>query len=563
MKLELQYNGSRGTEAADFVFHPKLAEWTGPDCSLVRRGGWFVSTEDDVRPCTMTPEGTMCGEWLFRELDVAPPPVDLVGDVLTRSFPHLLNMKLEHTPLIKQMNQWGPSICEMKCDTIVAAMMANPQAIIDQHKTAPLVEMTLSDGSLESQEFFDEVTSLARLYLSHACEQTQERRRVSARHSNRSSKRTQQRSLTRQTRIDNVGSCMTKRIKGFLKIRDTAGCKCKAYATRMNTWGPDGCEKRRKEIVDHLMTQSDMIADAIVSTSIPGCGLLARLIGTPAATPLLKLGANWLLDESIKDARKNIAERKHSPQWNVATRINNPPPVPFPFTEKPKLVLISHCWPRGSAWEYHVERLNQIAHQFDRKIMGIATDSSTVGTAEVRKQLGDDWEFVEVANTPKLREVVTYRSMFDQINSDDPNQIVFCHHAKGVQDHNQGQDPIRWWTDAMYDSVLCNVDGVVEAMANGATFVGSFRRMGRMMGVRHAWHFSGTFYAFRSARVFPLQSYPLRNVWWGTEAWPGDHFSVDHSHCIVGDNIGDMYQANHQPREEMDQWRAKRVCDHV
>jgi hypothetical protein len=77
--------------------------------------------------------------------------------------------------------------------------------------------------------------------------------------------------------------------------------------------------------------------------------------------------------------------------------------------------------------------------------------------------------------------------------------VTFCAHGKGVQGHNVNSEPVTWWTDAMYDTILHNIDGVINEMRNGAAIVGSFRRHGSQLGTTHRWHYSGTFYAFRNA----------------------------------------------------------------
>jgi hypothetical protein len=220
-----------------------------------------------------------------------------------------------------------------------------------------------------------------------------------------------------------------------------------------------------------------------------------------------------------------------------------------------------HVWPRGDGWRRHVEKLQPVIDRFDRKLLGIAVDSTTATAAEVAEAFGDGWEIVEVENNPDprrgLREVETYQLMLPMLETG-VNDITVCAHAKGVQDHTAGSEPITWWTDAMYETVIYNLNGVVGAIRGGAAVVGSFRRHGSDLGVRHHYHFSGTFYAFRSCIAMNNGLPTYRRMWWGTESWPGDYFPLSASHCLFGDRIGDPYKIEEQPRAALEEWKAKR-----
>jgi len=62
------------------------------------------------------------------------------------------------------------------------------------------------------------------------------------------------RSVIRETAMKHgPGSELHNLIPAFLSSQ---GCGCKNFAAKMNMWGPDGCEKNKKDIVDHLVKQS-------------------------------------------------------------------------------------------------------------------------------------------------------------------------------------------------------------------------------------------------------------------------------------------------------------------
>lgn len=238
------------------------------------------------------------------------------------------------------------------------------------------------------------------------------------------------------------------------------------------------------------------------------------------------------------------------------------PSEPLPFNGEPRLTLMFHVWPHGDGWRRHVEKLRPVIDRFDRKILGIAVDSSTAPASEVIEAFGDGWEIVQVTNHPDrrrgLREVETYQKMLPMVDTG-VNDIAVCAHAKGVQTHTAASEPVTWWTDAMYETVLYNLDGVISAMRDGAAVVGSFRRHGSDLGVRHHYHFSGTYYAFRSCIAMSGGLPKYRQKWWGTESWPGDYFPLSASHCIFGDHIGNPYKLEQQPRAELEEWKANRV----
>ena len=135
-------------------------------------------------------------------------------------------------------------------------------------------------------------------------------------------KRTRSRPKRKQTKkVKGVGTCLADRISGLLKIKAPgATCGCAKLASRMNSWGADGCEVHRDEIVGSLVGNADMLSDAIIAAKVPGCGTLARLIGTVAAKPILKLGANWLLTKSIEEVRKLIDEEAKKRELAIANR---------------------------------------------------------------------------------------------------------------------------------------------------------------------------------------------------------------------------------------------------
>ena len=244
--------------------------------------------------------------------------------------------------------------------------------------------------------------------------------------------------------------------------------------------------------------------------------------------------------------RKNIPEVSRQPIAQI---------TPRPFTGKPRLTLVFHCWPNGDNWKRHVDYLRPVSGVFDRKIMGVATGPGTATLAEVQAAFGDSWEYLEAPNDKALREVLTYRTMFEMVRSTDENDVTFCLHSKGAQSHTAASNQIQWWTEAMYQTVVHNWRNVLGKMEQGYPVAGSFLRVGKHLQARYGWHFSGTFYAFRNAIAFQNGVPGFASNFYGTESWCGHHFARHEAACMFAENCGDIYKENPQLELELNEWR--------
>ena len=119
-------------------------------------------------------------------------------------------------------------------------------------------------------------------------------------------------------------------------------------------------------------------------------------------------------------------------------------------------------------------------------------------------------------------------------------------------------EAVDWWTATMYETVIYNIDSVIRRLAGGAVFAGSLRYKDRAFPTHNLWHFSGTFYAFRSAIVAEIDR-NVRPMYYGTEAYPSDCVSLAQSACMFSDiKYPFLYDIEKQPREELEQWRMNR-----
>jgi orotate phosphoribosyltransferase len=102
---------------------------------------------------------------------------------------------------------------------------------------------------------------------------------------------------------EKVGTTLKSRIEGLLKIKAGQGCGCTTLAAQMDAWGIAGCESQRSFIVDRLLSNRGMLADAVA-----GAGSAHSVIGwalnTRMAEPVLRAGAEWLLNAAIDEVKK-------------------------------------------------------------------------------------------------------------------------------------------------------------------------------------------------------------------------------------------------------------------
>jgi hypothetical protein len=353
--------------------------------------------------------------------------------------------------------------------------------------------------------------------------------------------------------------------------------ECAAAISKLDSMTPAEAVQAKPELVTDIIargiTKAPKLLDRLLlradqAISRPLNAIIAATGQTTETSQAVRIVGAWI-DEAIREGTEPIIKkpppahlRRNGAGVAGKGRLKPTTPIqPVPFTGDPRLTLMFHVWPHGDSWRRHIEKLEPVLHRFDHLLLGVATDVSTATLEETVAAFGDRWEVTHVVNNPEkrhgLREVATYQQMIKTLGRG-VNDVTFCAHGKGAQVHNVNSEPVTWWTDAMYDTILYNIDGVINEMRNGASIVGSFRRHGRQLGTTHRWHYSGTFYAFRNATILSNGVPQYRQNWWGTESWPGDHFPLSHSACIFGDQVGDMYKANQQPRAAFEQWKANR-----
>ena len=374
------------------------------------------------------------------------------------------------------------------------------------------------------------------------------------------------RSQTQRSRKGKPGTELEKILSWIVTIKpETSTCSCHSLRDEMDIRGLRWCrENCDSYLIPKLLENRKALSEEMRKTG--GLSAAIAIIGDLSPEAILRSTARKLISLACSNAEQKVKKVKMSPKAEQRRNrhISNSPPINYiipPLTDTPNLTLLFHIWPHGDAWKYHIDKLKPILPRFNRLLLGIATDEDTASPEEVIKAFDPRWETVLIKNeAPEktgLREVATYQKMIPML-SNGVNEVTFCAHGKGVQKHTENNPAVKWWIDAMYDTVIYNIDGVIEKMNQGAGVVGSFRMLKKNLGTKFKYHFSGTYYAFRNHYAF-LNGFPsFQQRWYGTESWPGDHFPLDKSACIFGDDIGNMYNEPEQPRAAFNEWRKNR-----
>lgn len=366
---------------------------------------------------------------------------------------------------------------------------------------------------------------------------------------------------------ERVGTCLKKRIANFTKISGDGCAKCTSLASQMDAWGIEECERKREYIVSRLMERRDLIADAMTKHPTAHAAV-GWVLNTSLVEPILRKGATWLLDAAIEDAKQLASvpattqkERKSRLSVNRISRsrsatvvqqkaIEGTPLEPLPFDPSRPIVrhLAYHCmpWAGKGSWQANLDQLLKRIHLFNgRRRMAIVTSPECDPPAMVQAFLaGHNFEFIVTPNNPGRREVQTFLDLMSPLSSTDHNETIFYAHAKGVR-HAPVTDTsttVHRWAQVQYAVCLDDWETVQRLLVNHA-FAGAFKRYGQFRTKEnHRWHYSGTFFWIRSARVFNRPWQKLDQRFFGVESWPGMMSPASHGACVFGDHAGDLYK---------------------
>lgn len=253
---------------------------------------------------------------------------------------------------------------------------------------------------------------------------------------------------------------------------------------------------------------------------------------------------------------KTLPQRRPAPA--SATRAPQRPVLAgaVPFGRVPVRNLLYHLWPvKGTMWRFNLEELQRRVDLFNgRRIITIVHDARAEDPEEVMACLeGQGCEFI-VTDNDASGESRTFPQMLERVRSDDPDEITFYAHGKGVKYEPSVPPPVRRWTEVLYHTALddwLRVSRQLQAFA----LAGPFKRLGRYKTHQELgdWHYCGTFFWFRHASVFARGELDVPAFYGGVEAWPGIHFRPEEAGSLFLDTPLD--RRSRIPYEERF-WRA-------
>ena len=214
------------------------------------------------------------------------------------------------------------------------------------------------------------------------------------------------------------------------------------------------------------------------------------------------------------------------------------PAGPLPFGGPPVRNLLYHIWPvQGSMWRFNVEELKRRIDLFNgKRIVAIVHDARAENPERVMECLeGQGCEFI-VAENAAGGESQTFPRMLERVRSPNPDEITFYAHGKGVKYEPRVPPPVRRWTEVLYQTALDDWPRIWRQLQEFA-LAGPFKRLGRYKTHREMgeWHYCGTFFWVRHARVFTRDCSRVPEFYGGVEAWPGIHFRTEEAGSLFLD----------------------------
>lgn len=376
---------------------------------------------------------------------------------------------------------------------------------------------------------------------------------------------------------------------------------CAEDIRKLNAMTVDECRKVKPEYVNNIYDRSYGHATllqkaAIVVDSLLNTGVTKKVISS-WYDEALETGVSPKKPqvEATKERLRKVAARAAGVRENSRSNVKanakptaeqkmlyakmrrKPQPVQRPFEGPIAWNLVYHMWPVRDAWQWHAKKLNELLPSINGKIIiGLATDDTTATLQDVRDVITDGriiW--IENDNLPECGNLSVRGKPFGEVATlqaalpllrDTGDSITAYAHAKGMRPHTKDSEAVRIWTEIMYETVTFAQDETVKAMQDGYNFFGAFRTFGfRPLRPKHQWHYSGTFFNFRTQAAYVDNApVPIQHVYGGVEAWPGDVCPDNEAFCVFEDNAPWLrqYALNlmypHVVDRQM-QWEADRI----
>lgn len=349
--------------------------------------------------------------------------------------------------------------------------------------------------------------------------------------------------LVTKSRIGTTLSTVIKRETGI----EIPCEQCREAIARLDKMDVAEASAVRERIVAEIVSRAPQQANVWQSVligldSVLNTGILQAKIES-WFDEAVATGAQPLTEPVKKKARRAVVPRaagrlRHSPEQQklCEAALSAPRPERDEWNQEPVFHLGAHLWPTVingvRPWLWHVKRWNELAEMINgRSFVCVAIDEDTATADDVRQLLSDKIEMVVLDNHPD-GENQSFRKLQELIPQGQDDVLLYCH-GKGVRQHTYNSEPVRLWSELMYETVLFNLAAIRDRLADGYRTFGSFRTFGSVpLDVRHKWHYSGTFFAVRAKHLH----HPVKDGYGGVEVWPGEHFRSEQCWNEFGDN---------------------------
>lgn len=256
---------------------------------------------------------------------------------------------------------------------------------------------------------------------------------------------------------------------------------------------------------------------------------------------------------------KVMARAAYCPQGKWFAGGDNPRPV-----EKPVRSLAFHLYAKRGAewnWHWHINQIKRYANVFNGKIIIGITHEPGQDIEAVKSLFDgvpvDGWV---IKQNTKLAETLTHVEMFEHLQTDDPNALIFRYHTKGVTKRRNSVE--QRWAEIMW---AANMDlASVDAALTDHMTCGALRSHKPLVSTKPSgnFFFAGSAYWMRAKEVFERDWQHTDATRWWVEYFPSHLFSLSESACLFHDQtdspvLSQAYFENYV-EPEYSHWRFAR-----
>jgi len=184
-------------------------------------------------------------------------------------------------------------------------------------------------------------------------------------------------------------------------------------------------------------------------------------------------------------------------------------------------------------WAWNVAQLKERLNVFNgRKIIVIAVDTRTETADHVQSRFPPDSgiEFIVVENDAIIGETAPFLRVLSMLKSQDPREITFYAHGKGVTKPSYEVGPVLAWAQMMYELNLTHPE-VIEHLMEVFDAVGCLRIEGHFRPA--AYVFGGNYFWFKHSALFRSQWEDIWRDYYGVERYIGSHIPLARSFSLT------------------------------